>query len=112
MSAVRLTGVLERGAHLMITSDGQAYIGARIQQQPAAGQATALWRMGQGPAAQHAAGAKARRMRAGLRVTVHAAGYQIDAVDMRVLLIGVDLIELHTDTAAPLPRSEPATHEA
>lgn len=106
MSDVRLIGTLARDARLLVTTDGHAYIEAQVQQRHS-GRATALWRLGQGPAAQYAAGAKARRMRAGLGVTVYAHGYQIDSVDPGMHLVGVDCIELHADTTALLQHSEP-----
>lgn len=95
MSTVRLMGTLARDARHFVTTDGQAFLEVCIGQEGYGTAAVARRRMGQGSAAQYVCATDSRRFKRGKRVTVHAAGYEIDRLRGELVLVGVDHIELH-----------------
>lgn len=98
MSAFRLTGVLGRHAELRVAPDGTAMVCLEVHQAHRGGGGSIAARahhcIGKGPAAQYAARNKASQLRAGTRVTVHAAGYTIEQrPSAHLVLLGVDCVE-------------------
>jgi hypothetical protein len=103
MSALRLTGTLGRDAEARTATDGTAWLCIELHQGCGSIAAAARRCMGTGPAAQIAARSAASHLKAGSRVTVHAAGYDIrhQPTD-HLVLVGVD----HIEHQAPAPRHE------
>jgi len=106
MSTMRLTGTLLRDARSFVTSDGAAILEVTVSQPSMCCAALARKRVGSGFAAQFAARNTANHLRAGARVTVHAAGFEIDRDQL--VLVGVDHIEQHDvpRTAVEQPEKE------
>jgi hypothetical protein len=109
MSALRLTGTLARDAEPRIATDGTAFVYLEVHQDKGIIAAAVRRRIGQGPAAQIAARSAAAQLRAGVRVTVHAAGFDIAYSPCpHLLLLGVD----HVERQVPLARTEPSEADA
>lgn len=77
MSTLHLTGTLTADAKMSTGTDGSAWLLLDIGQSALMVQAQARWHLGQGYAAQYAAGNAARRYRRGAVVCVHADAYDI-----------------------------------
>lgn len=93
MSALRIRLQLLRHAEHRLTTDGASIIDYLFAQEGRRAQVVGTQRMGQGNAAAAAAANKARALRAGAWVTVHAAGMERDAGGMGVRLMGIDHVE-------------------
>ena len=92
MTTLRLTAPLLDHARAFTASDGGAWMELRLQME--SGTATAMVRMGKGPAAQHVTAAAARRYRRGEVVTVYATGWTVDYSTGDLLLAGINHVEL------------------
>jgi hypothetical protein len=121
MSDLRITGQLLADAYTSTTPQGHAYVNVQIGQGTSSVAAKARYCLGQGNGPQYAAAQAARRLRAGMRVTIHAAGYRIEHRPVpHLVLIGVDFIEHlqlphphHTPEAVEIelqPRTPEAQH--
>ncbi len=109
MSAIRITGVLGRRAEAHISPDGTAWLSIEIHQTGGHIAVSARRCMGKGPAAQIAARSAANHLRTGVRVTVHAARFDIaHSPSPHLVLLDVD----HIEHQAAAPRHEPAEAHA
>jgi hypothetical protein len=94
---LRLAGALGRDAHALVSPDGWAYLDLEIHQTSAhqANVAAGCRKCyGYGAPAQIAARSAAQHLRAGSRVIVHAAGWELRwSPSPHLWLVGVDLIE-------------------
>jgi hypothetical protein len=94
MSALRLTGTLGCDARAYVNPDGSALLELQLHQGVNSLAAVARKFYGTGAAAQIAAHSAANHLRAGARVTVHAAGYDIrHRPTDHLVLLQVDHIE-------------------
>lgn len=100
MSAIRLSGRLARDARHMVDTKGTAYIEVAVSQGEKSVDAVARRRVGVGNGAQFVAQRTAAHLRAGARVTVHAAHFEINRREGVLYLHGVDHIEHHTEAPA------------
>lgn len=108
MSAIRFSGVLGRDAESRVATDGTAWVYLEVHQGAGRLFALAKRRIGSGPAAQLVAHNSARHLRAGARVTVHAASVDVaHSPHDHLVLLGVDWIE-HQPVVS---RHEPAERE-
>jgi hypothetical protein len=107
MSTMRLTGTLARDARSFTLTDGTAVLEVLVHQPSMCCTALARRQVGNGFAAQFAARNSANHLKAGQRVTVHAAGFDIDRDQL--VLVGVDHIEHH---GAPSPAAAQPEKEA
>lgn len=109
MSATTLRGALIADAEVRIGTDGSAWLCVQVSQGPASVPASAMQRLGDGPAAQIAARSAARHLRRGTLVTVRARACDIALTPQpHLVLTGVDSIQY----PLPLPRHEPKDSEA
>jgi hypothetical protein len=94
---LRLSGALGRDAHALVSPDGYAFLDLEIHQAStlAANVAAGCRKCyGYGATAQIAARSAAQHLRAGSRVIVHAAGWELRwSPSPHLWLVGVDLIE-------------------
>jgi hypothetical protein len=111
MSAIRITGMVARPGRHFCMPDGTALLEVVLTQGAGSVDVVGRLRVGQGHAAQYAAQRAARHIRPRMRVTVHAAGFEIDHRSGHLVLQGVDHIEHHTEApaiAGAQPEREPA----
>lgn len=111
MSAIRITGRLVRDARAMTDTAGKAWmellLSSTLEGHPRKGQARIMRCMGDGPAAQHACAAEARRFRRGLLATAYANGWLVELSQGAVRLLDVDHVELAA-TPRDITSGEPA----
>lgn len=88
MSAIVITGTLARDAEYRRTVDGAACVCIVISQAGTYAEIHGQYRMGKGASAEIAAERKARRMRRGTRVKVHAGsagvGYRVPQPEIQL----------------------------
>lgn len=110
MSRITLSGTLLNDARLLISPAGAATLLFEVAQAERHIAAQARWHLGAGPAAQHAAGNAARRFKRHTRVTIYAAGWDVErGAAPHLVLIGVERV---LQDQVPAPRHQPADEAA